>query len=1037
MKPDGLRTTMTGEQMRVVESILAGERVMAKAGAGSGKTMTLVEAYASLIGRMQGVANPYDRILAITFTNEAAYNLRKSIFGRTGGDVRALLTDNIATIHSFCNTILSSHLVELSISPDYQISDDEGVRDDAFRVIDEIVSQEFSRDEELRECIASYGYEGSARTSVREAIYRAYCAVREQGTRLEDAEDVLARGEAAFRAFSHSTLRKGGVETEEAGRVADRLARTSSVLGRYMLKFWRRYEREKRQSGNLTFNDVLYYVYQLLTDHPAVRDYYRAKFDYVMVDEFQDTDRLQFDIISMITGADRQAFVGDLKQSIYEWRNADPSIMTDLEAEIRRSGEGVVLEMADNFRSTPGLIDFFNLIFPGVFGGGFVEYTPMRHANTSVTDSAEPSVRIMMPGGGTVGERRSKEAELVCAEVIRLLDSGTQVYDESAGEWRGACLKDMAILFRSRSAVRTYEQALRSHRIPYIHVQSDSFFEKNEVIDLMNYMNHLAEPSDPFYTFSSLRSPLFGCGDETLLTLSMNRFDLQRTIDDSERGERRKLSVMASLDEFCARHMNGFAHRLLSEAIARTRADLVYLSSSGGKQAYANMLKLVDMLRGMEEEGPIGLREAVRRLNRRAEEGVGEAEYPMNDEKSDALRIMTVHASKGLEFPIVFIADSSRIRPSRRMETFYHGKLGIVPAPPRRRAGDAEGMEMVNREAAAHLDSRSEQEDRRVFYVSLTRAKQFLYISRFRTGQREENSWNGLLSSVLPLTDSAQSGVVEAGCRLMLIGPADGEGARLRPRTKRTGHVAFMEVAVSRPQAEVITSVTELADYLVCPYRRKLSRAMPSARSAGARWEALERGRLAHRLLQEYDYANARLPGNAALLSADLSAREGLERFVASEYGAVAANASAANGLKREFPFLLRRGKHTISGKIDMFAAAGNEAMVVDYKTGELAAHRQEYGNQLKLYALALRRLTGREVFRLVSFGLDKPAETSETTADAGLLDAFGAAVDSALDDIMAGKLDARPSVENCSGCERSPDCPFRYGPGSTKTNKA
>ncbi len=1029
MKGERGAPELTLEQEAVVSSIVAGKNVVARAGAGSGKTLTLVEAYASLVSGMKDAANPFERILAITFTNEAAYNLKKSLFRRCDNDVRALLTDSISTIHSFCNAILASHLVELSINPAYEIADENSIMEEAHESIDGIVSDHFGTDSELREVISAYGYDGNGGSCFRQALLRIYASARVRGMTARELETSLADGRKKLSDFSASAAHGGDAGISSAGEALDFASRVAHVLGRYLVLFWNEFEKRKRTKGTLSFDDVLYYTYILLKEHPDIREHYREKYSYIMVDEFQDTDRLQYEIISMISAGERCAFVGDLRQSIYEWRNADPSIMEAVEREILRLGTGGVLQLSDNYRSTPELISFFNTIFPAVFGDDAGGYTPMRHANKAMYDGTDPAVRIILPGGADISERRANEASLICDEVKRLVSSGTAVYDKEKKNYRSICLRDIAILFRSRSPIWTYERKLREHGIPYIHVQSESFFEKREVMDMLNYMSHLAQPSDNFYTFSALRSPIFGCSDDLLLRLSVNRFDLAMTLAETGGEDRRKLQLFVSLDEQSARGRNGFTHRLLSDVIARTRLDLVYLSSKEGKQAYANILKLLDMVRGMEKDQPAGLLEIVRRLRRRAEEGRGEPEYPMNDEKSNAVRIMTVHASKGLEFPVVFVADSSRGGQAERRETFYDEELGIVPGVPRRSTGPVrECIERMNRNASARRSAQAEKEDRRIFYVSLTRAQQFLYISSFRTERKNDRSWNCLLSPLLPQYDGREINLLPSGLRLKFIREAASAPAPIAAAVDGRQEIKFRMHSERAPEPALRVNVTDMADFMVCPYRKKLSSTVTSPAQAGEAPDAKERGGAVHEVLESYDYRRNAAPSNAGLIFGKTSdAIETAIRFTTSSYGREAAAAENAGTLRRESMFMLRHGVHTIKGKVDLWAGAGEEALVVDYKTGDTAPHRQEYKNQLMLYAMALRRLRPFRRFRLVCFSLDAPERTWEIAAGEEALNSFEQELDAALTEMAEGRIRPMPSEVSCSGCSRSRACEFAF----------
>lgn len=1002
--------SLTAEQQAVVRSILEGHRVLAKAGAGSGKTRTLVEAYA-LLAETASDGNPYERILAITFTNEAAYKLRRSVYRRTGGDIRALLSDSISTIHSFCLSVLSEHLVLAAINPTVEIADEYLTREEAYGVIDGLVYDEYESSERLRELITLYGYSG--RGGLQETIYSLFISMRSQGVKGSEAERILKTG-----------LEKLLARAGDRGKAAlESISAVVTALIGLLTRFWERFEAWKKESGRLTFDDIVYYTYLLFRENEWLREHYRSRYSHVMVDEFQDTDRLQYEIINMISGPGNQAFVGDFKQSIYEWRNADPSIMRRVEAEIRGRGSGPVLEMRDNFRSTPELILFFNMFFGQLLGGTDAGYSPMRHANKSVTDVAEPAVRVMMPGGKKADERRKLEAELICSEIRRLLASACLVYDDVLSKLRPVRLSDIAILFRRRGPVKTYENVLRESGIPFIHVQSESFFEEDEVMDLLNYLRHIAYPADPYFTVASLRSPMFASSDATLLALARNSFDFGKTVGQLEGEERRKLELFMHMDDFASTGSGGSASRVLAEAVRRTSADLVYLSAPGGKQAYANVLKLLDMLERMERDEPVGLKDAVSRLDTMASEGSGESEYPLNDERSDAIRLMTVHASKGLEFPVVFVADSAGGKRNGGGGTFFDMDLGIIPGIPGGRGMRfRESFEEVHRSASEnHLKSEVE-ENLRVLYVSLTRARQILYFSEFE-GARDDGSWNSYFRRIIPVPPEKVEAVEIAGCTLQLVRPS----ASAVP--EKAGVYVFSAPPPPAPALSgpvgIAASATAVADYMVCPYR---SGGTEAEQQDGD--DAAARGSTIHSLLEDYDYMRGRMPSNAPVIYTDAEEKlRTAEKFIQSAFGKEAAAAAEEGRLRREVPFSMKIGRHSVSGKIDMLIRPndGGGSVVIDYKTGYPSRHRAEYRNQLMLYALALGRLTGESSFRLVVFALDRPDETVEYKAGEDELGRFENELRLALDDFEAGSREARPSAENCRHCHMTAKCPYSF----------
>lgn len=1024
MTADVGKPGLTDQQRRVLGAIMEGRRVVAKASAGSGKTRTLVEAYCGLVGELQGGGNPYDRVLAITFTNEAAYNLKKAIFRRSGGDMRALLSESISTIHSFCNSVLASNLYDLKINPDYEILDEGASREDAFGIIDDIVSGSVESDDGLSAFIEGYGYD-RGENSFREALYGIYSAMRKQGISVEDASSRLQSGVGRLVAFERN---QGGEWASDKGpeNVAELMASHAATLSKYLLRFWGEFDAYKKSAGRMTYDDILCFTLQLLKEHPRIRERYRNRYEAILVDEFQDTDRIQFEIISMIARDGRQAYVGDLKQSIYEWRYADPSIMDRLESSLAGSEGGEVVELTYNFRSTPELISFFNILFRSVFDGTRVSYTAMRHANELMQDSDIPATTVLSPGGGSISEMRQREAEMISSRIVEMCAGGPDIIDVDSGGKRMPALRDIAILFRSKAAMPAVERELRRKGIPFIRLQSDAFFEKDEIVDVLNYLSHLADPSDDFFTFTSLRSPLFGCSDDTLLSLAASRFDFDRTMAEAGERDAGKLALFRSLDDFASSGLGRYSHMLLTRVISETRADLVYLASAGGKQAYANLLRLVDMVRGMERDGPLGMREVVQRLRKMASQGAGSPEYPLSDEKSDAVRLMTVHSSKGLEFPVVFVADSGRTQRNHRRVTFFHADFGIVPGVPGNAAGGKRGgMERLYDACSEERRHREEEEDSRIFYVAATRARQFIFISRFSSRQKDDRSWSGRISRILP--EDVRPGIVQLapGCRIA-ISEYSGSVSEERLPAAPMPQVPMLRSVRLPPKTErLAVNATSLANFMVCPHRSVFDSGTTDE-GEGDSAEARARGTAVHGILEDYDYGAMPAAGTGASGDSEQTQLQELAlRFVKSSYGEEARRAWREGTLRREMPFLMRRGVHLVRGKIDLVAGTGNRAVIVDYKTGRLKGREAEYVNQLMIYALAHLGLSSEAPSELVLFGLERQEEKVVLHAGREEILEFGRRLDAALEQWGSGETSARPSPEACTPCPHSSKCRF------------
>jgi len=552
------------------------------------------------------------------------------------------------------------------------------------------------------------------------------------------------------------------------------------------------YDHLKAERGRLDFLDLLLLARNLVRDKDAVRAGFQKRFTHLFVDEFQDTDPLQAEILLLLVADDpRQRdwravtpvpgklfLVGDPKQAIYRFRRADVGVYQEVKALL--CGRGVAhLTLTTSFRATPAIQNAVNLAFATQMDGntdtlqaGYVPLAPHRG-----DPDRQPSL-VALPIPSPYGKMRFSEAavEACLPETIggfiewMIRASGWMV--EENGQRVPVAARHVCLLFRKTSGwfdgdiTRAYTQALEARGIPHLLVGGKTFHSREEIETLRAALAAVEWPDDELSVYATLRGSLFAIPDEALLEYRdahgrlhpfrqpqgelperlrpvIEVLELLRTL---HRG-RNQIPVAATVD------------RLLSAA--RAHAALVLRPS--GEQVLANVLQVAELARQYEERGGISFRGFVERLNEEAERGEA-AEAPILEEGSDGVRLMTVHKAKGLEFPVVILADATTKLARKEAARFLDKQRGVCAV---RIAGwsPAELLDHEQTEIA-----RDNAEGVRLAYVAATRARDLLVIPAIGDDPRGkwegwERWWIGPLHNALyPLPAHRRAAQPSPGC---------------------------------------------------------------------------------------------------------------------------------------------------------------------------------------------------------------------------------------------------------------------------------
>jgi DNA helicase-2/ATP-dependent DNA helicase PcrA len=597
------------------------------AGAGSGKTRVLTTRIARLI-QHHGV-DP-SRILSVTFTNKAAGEMRERIARLVDSDLRTMWC---GTFHAVGARMLRAHAPAVGRTASFTIYDE----DDALGLV----------------------------------------------KRVMDRVGVSPKQWTPKSVFSLISDAKNGLVTPEELQAAAMDPLTKAAAAVYM-----ELEPALRAANAVTFDDLLVLPVRIFRESAAILEHYRSKFQFILVDEYQDTNRAQFQFIKLLGHHGNVAVVGDDDQSIYGWRGADIRNILDFEKEFASAR---VVKLEENYRSTPSILDVANAAISANVG---------RRGKT---------LRATQPGGekvtlySTLDER--DEADMVVDEM-----KSRQAKDN----WG---LRDFAILYRTNAQSRAIEDALRKNAIPYRLVGGVRFYDRKEIRDLMSYLKLIANPSDNEAFRRAVSVPRRKLGDTTIDSLASiarrTGVPLLEAAGRTDLLEEMRSGTRAGLQEFAALigRLRERAKEASVDELLREIVDAIhygdYLKADSPETARDRSENVEALIDGaaetvVDDGGEVGLTP----LDHFLQKAMLVAQIDALDPNADAVSLMTLHNAKGLEYPVVFVTGLED---------------GLFP-----------GINSMD-------DPDRLEEERRLFYVGITRAERKLYLSfaesRRRNGQ--------------------------------------------------------------------------------------------------------------------------------------------------------------------------------------------------------------------------------------------------------------------------------------------------------------
>ena len=789
-----------------------------------------------------------------------------------------------------------------------------------------------------------------------------------------------------------------------------------AALAERLTDYTKAYEQAKRERNLLDFNDLLMIARSMLKEHPQVRKYFRDRYKFLLVDEFQDTDPLQAEIVFFLSEEEkgkakewkdvrvspkRLFLVGDPKQSIYRFRRADIEMYEEAK---KRMGEGRLLNISQNFRCAPSIVRVVNSIFqdlikPPEDGQYQPGYVPLHFGRKKGTVPPEHGIVLLYPPRNenivleSADDCRLWESRCIASFIQKLVgEEKWQVWDDSDQSFRPIMFKDIAILMRTYTPLNPLEEALRSFEVDYRVVGGKYFYKRQEVQQLLAVLQAIDNPNDKVALVATLRSPFFGISDEELFMFHARGGNLNYLQEAQGTVLEQPFRLLRELHEM--RNQASVA-ALLKRLYEATIGLVLFLLKPQGEQRVANLMKIGDVARALDERGMLSFRGFVHWLSERREEEAEEEEPPTLERGDNFVRLLTIYRAKGLEFPVVILADLAHKAGGR--EDFIIDRNGERIAI---KVGDKKSRFWTRNyeEMSEWEEKRGEAEERRVLYVGMTRARDFLvlpiYWVKEKKGEKQvpEGSYLGYVQPYLTVPDKVSFGkwnedMMFYDTNKLELKPEEtppfrsplnpemkgGEASRLVLSQREKWKETQGELKKHAGMGRLISTATEQVLEVEKDDEWVIS---PVTGGEGAIF-----GKLVHRLFEKVDWSQPGLVEKMAEIEGkDLGATGPMIKR-AGEMVKEALNSPLlqrvikSGNYQKEVPFTYKNNGTIFEGVMDVVFKEEDGLVVLDFKTDlvkkdELNSKIGHYKPQTKVYLDAIKTIFGKQPKEVILFFL-------------------------------------------------------------------
>lgn len=679
--------------------IQAKEDLFVKAGAGTGKTSTMVE---KCIHAMIDQHLEIHDILAITFTEKAATEMRERILFRlqqhlfdpkTPSAQKALFHRAIirlpfawiSTIHGFCARLLREYPLQTGLDPSFEIL------------------PEYAQTEKTRRACLKHFSGASATAHLQELL--PFLAIYRYEHTIHLLLEALNKKRYEMITIQHKGFRSDlAHQTEEK-----KLQQSFPGFLKAFQTIHQDYLQENQWMNELGFEDLQILALDLLEREESIRRSLQGRFKLIMIDEFQDTNELQKHIIALVKGPDSQLiYVGDGKQSIYRFRQADVRVFTQT---LEQYPQNAVYALDTNYRSEPALLDFFNLFFKRIMDESQkryqIAYEPLRSGKEIQLPSPVQPAVFLLP----IVSSWEEEVELVCGAIHR-------------NHRHGQSYREMVVLLRRMSKLPSLEEAMDEWAIPYYVVGSRQFFQKPEIVSLCSLIHVLVDPLDDFEFLSLLRSFLSPFSDAEIVAMrSHDPKSFHAALEAYTQNDEKATSFMQKLQDLRRLYLFSSPKTLVQSCITTFQYDILLGMMPQSRRKLLNLQKFQEIAGNYTRAA--SWKDFLFHIRQRHE--IDEGEAVSESEQSDLVRIMTIHKSKGLEFDTVFLPELG-MRRTKSVDDLIlidpeENQISFRP-PDQSTRKDGYYAEMAGLE-----EEMSKEEEKRILYVAMTRAKKSLFLS--------------------------------------------------------------------------------------------------------------------------------------------------------------------------------------------------------------------------------------------------------------------------------------------------------------------
>ncbi|MCM3570312.1 exodeoxyribonuclease V subunit beta [Neobacillus mesonae] len=766
-----------------------------------------------------------------------------------------------------------------------------------------------------------------------------------------------------------------------------------------LVSFHQEYNQRKREMAALDFSDLQQQAIALI-DNPAIQPYYSTKFKHFLVDEMQDTNQLQLRMIEKINPAYR-FIVGDGKQSIYRFRGADVQIFNGLMNQAKVDSGCSFIDMNTNYRTCDSIIRFINFLFGqeelmGVREGESADllyktaYSPMT-AFRNEERAAKRRVEYIKVSEEQENSADENQYMMLARRMAELERAQTEIFDKDEEMWRPVEWRDMAVLIASRTNLTTLELSLQAYDIPYNVYGGLGFYERQEVIDFLSLLQWLNKPFEPLYMMSVLRGPLFGVTMEEFLEIQYGQ-EKQENLPIFIYGNKfiklKNPVLQKKLETFCQLYekwvpfyWSASNRKRLLKLFEESGLKKMLLLQKNNLMKIKNVEKLIETISTLHA---VSMDEMLNQISILADLSKKEGDAEVELAGGNFVHIMTVHGSKGLEFPVVFVPNLSKGIPAEKEPFQYDYELGLTvnfnaddESDP---LGDPIKVCSPNFKSAHSKSSdQAVEESKRLYYVALTRARDLLILSSKDKGNK--NTWYTWLENALQNSPELmelieiKEGIPEQKAVKEFKEPYEGPKVKLERNIPVTFSVSEVMSYIAEPDEFLNKHLLKLGeDWLeetefMEEFKTDDKLSEDSAANLMHQVDPRTLGTIVHRICELLDKGYSEKDAYREAFS--IMVQDEHELYMSNVKPLIQSyqNKEFGKPIENEWAFVLELDGVQILGEIDKVVQKKGKLEVLDLKTNRIHDNVEEliqyYRPQLYLYKMAYEHQNQTEIDKM------------------------------------------------------------------------